>query len=287
VRFMSFMDSTLNWESAEVAEANPEAWHMLDEEYDLAEMQGDELDLEVDVLDLGEVLREALREDYADAPAEEIEDALANVFELMTPAESFNFAKALRQVEKGASQVLADPAVGQIATTALPLAGAAVGTAYGGPAGTAVGSGLGRAAAKALSGAKPTPATRPGQTPMPVTPTAPVAAGSPAAVKGLILTQQPEVLTSLLALALGEQGRRAVDGVPVGAVMNLLSTVFGQAAADADELMYSGEVSPSYLPEGDSAYQADPAAPANRADALYTALLDAESEDLTEAVGES
>jgi hypothetical protein len=281
---VSIMEGTLNWENEDAAEADPEAWHMLDEEYDLAEV-GDELDLEAEVLGLGEVLREALREDYADAPAEEMEDALANVFELMTPAESFNFAKALRQVEKGGSQVLADPALGQIATTALPLAGAAVGTAYGGPAGTAIGSGLGGAAAKALS-AKPTPAARPGPTPMPSTPTSPVAAGSPAAARGLILTQQPEVLKSLLALALGKHGRRSVDGVPVGAVMNLLSTVFGQAAAEADELMYSGEVAPSYLPDGDSESQADRAAPADRADALYTTLLDAENEDLTEAVGE-
>jgi hypothetical protein len=286
VRDVSFMEGTLDWESAEAAEADIEAWRTLDEEYDLAEMLGDDLDVEADVLDLGDVFREALSEDYADAPPEEMEAALDNVFELMTPAEAFNFSKALRQVEKGASQVLADPQVGQIATTALPLAGATVGTAFGGPAGTAIGSGLGGAAAKALSGSKPTPAARPRSTPPPPTPTSPIAAGSPAAAKGLILTQQPEVLRSLLALALGEHGRRSVDGVPVGTVMNLLSTVFGQAAAEADELMYSGEIAPSYLPDGDGAYPADAAAPADRADALYTRLLDDENEDLGGAVGE-
>jgi hypothetical protein len=286
VRSVSFTEDTRYWESADAAEAEADGWDMLDQEYDLAEMLGDEVDLEADVLDLGEVLRGALREDYANAPPEEMEDALANVLESMTPAESFNFAKALRQVEKGAAQALEDPAVGQFATTALPLAGAAVGTAFGGPAGTAIGSGLGGAAAKAISGAKPTPPTSAGAPTMPTPPTSPVASGSSAAAKGLILTQQPEVLKSLLALSLGEHGRKSVDGVPVGAVMNLLSTIFSQAAADADELMYSGGLMASYLPDGDSEYQPDPASPADRVDALYTAFLDAENEDLTEAVGE-
>jgi hypothetical protein len=280
------VDETWEWGAADVAEGDSGAWETRDDEYYLAEALGEGLELDEDVLELGEVLREALREDYTDAPPEEMEDTLSNVFELMTPAESFNFTKALRQVETGAAQALADPAVGQFATAALPLAGAAVGTAYGGPAGTAIGSGLGGAAAKALSGAKPAPPTRPGAPAMPSLPTSPVAAGSSAAAKGLILTQQPDVLKSLLALSLGEHGRKSVGGVPVGAVMNLLSTIFGQAAADADELLYADEATNRYLLESQGQYQPDPAAPADRADALYAALLDAENEDLTEAVGE-
>jgi hypothetical protein len=37
---------------------------------------------------------------------------------------------------------------------------------------------------------------------------------------------------------MGQHGKKAVNGVPVASIMNLLSSVFGQAAADADELMY-------------------------------------------------
>ena len=279
---MNALENTLDWD---VAEADSDAWDMMEDEYDLAVMLGEELDMDEDVLDLEQVLRDALREDHADAPPEEMEDALANVLESMTPAESFNFAKALRQVEKGAAQALADPAVGQVATTALPLAGAAVGTYFGGSAGTAIGSGLGGAAAKALPGAKPTPPA-PAPPPMPSLSKPTVAGGSTAAAKGLVLTQQPEVLKSLLALSLGEQGRKSVDGVPVGAVMNLLSTIFGQAAADADELLHASDETAGYLLDGEGQYNSDPVAPADRADALYAALLDAENDHISEAVGE-
>ncbi|MGH3804349.1 MAG: hypothetical protein ACRDTD_30275, partial [Pseudonocardiaceae bacterium] len=54
-----------------------------------------------DAADPAEVLREALHEDYADALPEELEAALGNILDSMSPAESFNFAKALRQIEKG------------------------------------------------------------------------------------------------------------------------------------------------------------------------------------------
>ena len=40
--------------------------------------------------DLTEVLRDALDDVYADADPEEMDDALDNVLESMTPAESFN-----------------------------------------------------------------------------------------------------------------------------------------------------------------------------------------------------
>jgi hypothetical protein len=273
---------TPEWEASD-AEAGTYAWDTTDDG-DLAELlEGEEF--EGDVLELEGAFREALGEEYESASPDEIEDALVNVFESMTAAESFNFAKALGQIEKGAAQALADPAVSRFATAALPYAGAAVGTSFGGPAGTAIGSGLGGAAAKALAGARP-PAARP-IAPIAPLPTSPLAAtGSAAAAKGLVLTQQPEVLRSLLALSLGEHGRKSVDGVPVGAVMNLLSTIFGQAAADADELSYMSEEASDYPLDGEEAYDTGFAAPSERADALYAALLDAENEDFAEAIGE-
>jgi hypothetical protein len=246
----------------------------------LAELIGEELALDDDLPDLAEVLRGALVDDYADAPADLMEDALDSVLETMTPAESFNFAKALRQIEKGAAQALSDPVVSQFATTALPLTGAAVGTAFGGPAGTAIGSGLGGAAAKAIGGSKPPTA---GASPPVASTASSVAGGSPAAARGLVLTQQPDVLKGLLALALGEHGRKTVNGVPVGAIMSMLSSVFGQAAADADELLYESSA-PAYLTSGDAVDVLDVASPGDRGDVLYRALLDAENDQLGEAV---
>lgn len=199
-----------------------------DDDFDDEELD-DEFD-EFDDVDLAEVLRDSLADEYADASPEELDDALEYIFESMSPAEAFNFGKALSQIERGASQILTDPAVAQVAKTTLPIAGGAVGTLVGGPvAGTAIGTSLGSAAAKALPAGRPKAPPRPG--------TASIAAGSPAAAQGLVLTQQPQVLQSLLSLALGQHGRQSVNGVPVGAVMNLLSSVFGQAAADADALL--------------------------------------------------
>lgn len=262
-----------------------------DEEEYFDEPLWEEFGLYADVVDPGEVLRGALLDDYEDALPEELDEALFNVFDSLTPAESFNLGKALSQIEKGAAQALADPTVGQVVGTALPIAGGAVGTYFGGPAGMAVGASLGSAAAKALpKGGKAgqpaakvvAPRAAPGQVP---SAKPPVAGGSAAATQALVLTQQPEVLKSLLALALGEHGRKSVDGVSVGAVMNLLSTVFGQAAADADELLYASEETPAYLLDGEGYPSVDPAVPADRAQALYAALLGAENESLSEATG--
>jgi hypothetical protein len=103
------------------------------------------------------------------------------------------------------------------------------------------------------------------------------AAGSAAAAQGLVLTQQPDVLRSLLATALGQHGRQTVSGVPVAQVLGLLSQVFGKAAADADELMYLGrqpESAESVLDDSDDA-----------ADYLYADLLGADNLELTEAIG--
>jgi hypothetical protein len=232
-------------------------------------------------LAMAEALRSALHPDYADASPEEVQDALYGIFDSLSPAESFNLAKALRQIEQGAAKVFSDPAVGQIARAALPIAGGAVGTLIGGPAGTALGSTLGTAAARAFSvGGTAGPPSPPVPTAAPVSP---VVGGSAAAAQGLVLTQQPDVLRSLLALALGQQGRQTVSGVPVGAVMNMLSSVFGRAAADADELVYVTEASTRDSGEADG--ETDVAVPGDRARTLYAELVDAENLALDEAMG--
>jgi hypothetical protein len=202
--------------------------------------------LDLDEPELGYVLQDAL-DGYDAGDAEDLDEALEAVLDEMSPAEAFNFGKALRTIQSATGKA------------ALPAGAAALGTVIGGPAGTALGSRLGTAAAKALPGRPKTP---------PVT-IPPVAGGSAAAAQGLVLTQQPDVLQALLALALGEHGRKSVNGVPVAAVMNMLSSVFGQAAADADELLYLG----------DSDGESDPPIPGDRS--LYVALIDADNEELS------
>ena len=108
-------------------------------------------------------------------------------------------------------------------------------------------------------------------------PASPVAAGSAAAAQGLVLTQQPEVLRSLLATALGQQGRQTVSGIPVAQVLGTLSQIFGKAAADADELMYLRQ-------QPDSAESVSADVYADSADELYADLLGADNQELAEAV---
>jgi hypothetical protein len=259
--------------------------------------------------ELADVLRSTLHEGYASASDDEMEDALANVLDSLSPAEAFNFGSALNQIGKSASRVVSDPTFVSVARTALPVLGGATGTLIGGPVGTALGGKLGSLAASALP-ARPTPApvtaqptvaaSSPGiraSAPQPVVaapaPSAaaaappgvaprpglasPAAGGSAAAAQGLVLTQQPDVLRSLLATALGQHGRQAVSGVPVAQVLGLLSQVFGKAAADADELMYLGQ-------QPDSAESVLDAAD-DSADLLYADLLGADNLELSEATG--
>jgi hypothetical protein len=242
-----------------------------------------------DDANLSEVLRTALHEDYADALPEELEAAFDNILDVLSPAESVNFVKALRQIEKGASRTLADPWVGQLARSALPVAGGAVGTALGGPVGTGAGSALGNAVAKALpAGARPgTPAAA--RTAIPahpgISPAAPVPAGTqlPAAALALMLTQSAPMLCGLLAGALQEHGRQTIDGKPVGELMSTLSEIFAEAAEAADELYYAGDENAGDPAESDTYLAADPVAPADRARELYARLVAAENERLAEA----
>jgi hypothetical protein len=271
----------------------------------------------LDAEDLADVLRSALHEAYAGASDEEMSDALANVLDSISPAEAFNFAAALDRIGKGASQLISDPTFAAVAQTALPILGGAAGTMIGGPVGTALGGKLGSLAASALptrptpvqvtaqpvaAASAPTaavapspgimapaavaaaapapsaPAIIPPGIPPPVPGSAsPVAGGSAAAAQGLVLTQQPDVLKSLLATALGQHGTQTVSGVPVAQVLGLLSQVFGKAAADADELMYldqQSDAAESVLDGADDSV-----------DSLYADLLGADNLELSEATG--
>lgn len=233
---------------------------------------------DVEAEGLADALRSAMREEYADASTDAMGDALEAVLGSMSPAEAFNFSSALDRIGKGATKLVKDPTFIQVASAAAPIVGGLV----LGPAGAALG---GIAANALLGGAAPPPAPAPpaaaapvpsappapppglppipaAPAPVPRAPAAPapevpppaagpvpsMAGGSAAAAQALVLTQQPDVLRSLLATALGRHGRQRVSGIPVAQVLALISQVLGQAAADADQLMYTEQQADS--PEG-------------------------------------
>jgi hypothetical protein len=107
-------------------------------------------------------------------------------------------------------------------------------------------------------------------------PASPVAGGSAAAAQGLVLCQHSDVLKALLAAALGQQGRQRINGIPVGQLLALLSQVVGQAAADADELMYLGQ-------QADATEGVLEEVPAGSIRSLYADLIGADNLELAEA----
>jgi hypothetical protein len=267
----------------------------------------DDEDTHAEFFELADVLQDALSDDYADAEPEAVDNALADILDSMSPAESFDFVKALKQIGRTAGQVASDPMFKQVAATALPIAGGALGTMIGGPVGTALGSQLGSVAAGAIAGGAPRsaqttsaptpPASAPPQAasgppqpapgppqpaPGPPQPVPAVANGSAAAAQGLVLTQQPDVLKSLLALSLGQHGKNDVNGVPVAQVMNMLASVFGQAAADADELMYLGTPE-TYSESREFNFSTDADEPVAGRE-LYAVLLGADNAEFDEAL---
>ena len=93
-----------------------------------------------------------------------------------------------------------------------------------------------------------------------------------------MLCQHPDLLRALLAAALGRHGRQRVNGIPVGQLLALLSQVLGQAAADADELMYLDQ-------QADAAEGVLEDVPASSIRSLYADLIGADNLELAEAAG--
>ena len=243
--------------------------------------------------EIADALRSALRDEYADADDANLVDAATDMMSAMSPAEAFNFGAALSQIGKSAGRLAADPTFASIARTVAPAAGGALGTFIGGPLGTKLGSEIGTRAVSALlsppaagsarppaAAPVPVPPPSPAALPLPAptapTPVSPVAGGSAAAAQALILSSHPEVQQAALATALGQHGRREISGIPAAQLLGLLSQVFGQAAADADELMYNEAVP-------DAAESAGPDAEAGSLRSLYCDLLGADNLELAEA----
>jgi hypothetical protein len=261
--------------SFEASGAYQDAWELAEEEA-WASGQAD--------AEIADALRFALRGEYADADDADLVDAATDMMSAMSPAEAFNFGAALSQIGKSAGQLVSDPAFTSIARTVAPAAGGTLGSFIGGPLGTALGSKLGTLAVSALpappsarSARPPAPVPPPGPpAPAAPAPVSPVAGGSTAAAQALILSGHPEVKQAALATALGQHGRREISGIPAAQLLGLLSQVFGQAASDADELMYNEAV-----PDAAESAGQDTAAGSLRS--LYCDLLGADNLELAEA----
>ena len=243
-----------------------------------------------------------------EATPDDIDRWVGDAVSQLTPAESESVGKGLRQIGQWARK---QSAIRQLAGKALPTTGTILGTAYGGAAGAAIGGSLGKVAGKAVAGAKPIakPAPSPStQAPGAVSPAAtvggsPAAAhpspsmqapaavpgaatvsGSPAAAQLLYLIGSGPFRTSLVALAMGSHGRASIPigengtEVPLGAFLNLLSSLVNRAAQEADVLVVESDQSTnSYLQDSEGHFLCDPAVPAQRADVLLR-LLEKEEE---------
>jgi len=227
---------------------------------------------DLDGSDLVCVLWDALDDRYAAADPADVAEALDTALDAMSPAEAFSFTNALRQIERTAGQVVANPMARQVAGAALPLAGTAVGGPIGGVLGSLVAQHLagptqptGSVTPPLPAGSSTPPAPAGTSTPPALvgtsTPATP-SGGSLAATQALIGAQQPEFLKALLAAAMGSHGQTAVNGLPVASLLAGFSKLLGEAAADADAVMYhAGETSEDV--------------PFDDGPSLYTTLMDA------------
>ena len=268
--------------SFEADGAYQDAWELAEEDA----WASDQADAEI-----ADALRSALRDEYADAADADLVDAATDMMSAMSPAEAFNFGAALSQIGKSACRWR--PTQRSPASRGLwrqwpaghrhvhrRSAGHQAGHRNRYPRGrcaspAAEGGTRPAACAAPVPGSPPSPAALP-PAPTAPTPVSPVAGGSAAAAQALILSGHPEVKQAALATALGQPGRREISGIPAAQLLGLLSQVFGQAAADADELMYNEAVP-------DAAEGAGPDAEAGSLRSLYCDLLGADNMELAEA----
>jgi hypothetical protein len=260
------------------------------DELELFSAEGDdehlleELDPYDDFAAMAEGLRASLADEYADVPPDLMDEALGDVLASLSPAESINFGQVLRDIGAGTASVVNDPMFRQVAASAAPIAGSALGTLVAPGVGTAVGGSLGTIAANALApAAKPAPAAARPAAAAPAGRPPAAAAGSDPATKALLLMRLPFIQQLLAALAMGQQGSTSVAGVSAPAALQALATFVGEAAADADELMSDESSFPGL--EAEAELYADPVDPLDRADSLYETLMESANEEIAAAAG--
>lgn len=241
-------------------------------------------------------IREVLSPEYRDLPDASIEAIVVASLGEVEPEDVENFLKGLKKFGQS---------VAKLAPTVLPIAGTAVGTIFGGPLGATLGGSLGQVAGGAIHGAAAGHSLkrigksaagsliRQGAQLIPggagsLVPGLGAAGGSPAAAQLLGILNRPEILKSLMAMAVGRAGSSHVpvggSPVPIGAIANLIGTLANQAEADYNAaLAGGGESVPSYLLDESGEFRVDPAVPEQRAQLVLEMLLRAsESEPESE-----
>jgi hypothetical protein len=231
-------------------------------------------------------LDEILADEYSDLPPRQLEQVLEETLGDVSPEDLENFWGSLKNVGGAVSKALPGIASGALtgATT-----GAALGP-WGALGGALIGGTLGGMAQpsgqqppqqpSAPQRPMPSPPSHAQQPPQTVSPALPAVSPVPAAAQLLQTMFQPEVLQALMAMLMGQAGRRniPVSGtqVPVGAFTNLLGVLASKAAAEYTAVVPNGG-SPEYLYDYAGQPKGDPAVDEHRAQALWELLREADA----------
>jgi hypothetical protein len=215
--------------------------------------------------------------------------------------------------------------LGNVAASALPAIGGAVGSVIAPGVGTAIGAGLGSVAGSALhsaigpapsaapAAAAPAPVAYPSvapapqygglyPSPYPVAPSPPAASSQQAASQLMQLLMTPQMLQAIVQMMLGPAGNRTVpvpaapsvpsapatpsNAVPVSAFTNLLSALATQAS-EAYNAERALTPSPAPFTYGSSPWgsSVDLASPESRAEALMHLLHESGNREARAALG--
>jgi hypothetical protein len=220
-----------------------------------------------------EGLRQYLRPDVADMPAEDLEQIVDSSISEMPAGIAEDFMKTLNSLVSAAGPTLqrATPGIAQ---------GALTGASVGGPWGALIGAGAGLASsalgaqARPPKRAAPAPAvTVPPSATGPAAPALPTGQAAAATVLGLL--QNPTVQQALTSQALGADGKQQVPtasgaNLPRGAINSLLTQLLANAT---EGLVESESISEqSYLQGESGEYLIDPASPEQQAAVVLSHL---------------
>lgn len=247
-------------------------------------------------------IRGVLAPEYRDLPDESVEAIVQSSLGAVDAEALESFFGGLKKVGQ---------TIAQAAPTVLPIVGAVAGTALGGPVGASVGGTVGRLAGGAISGAasgqrassilKQAGGTLFSQATSLVPGLgAAGGGGSPAAAQLLGVFNRPEILQSLMAMAMGPAGSTHVPvrvgsrgaaavsptNVPVTAIANLIATLANRAITEHDAARPQQDESvPSYLLGEGGEFLVDPAVPEQRAQLVLELLNSSipESDDYFDA----
>lgn len=230
-------------------------------------------------------LRHVLSADYNELADSEVEQVLDSVIGEGAAEDLESFWGQVQKFGNTAGGYLKNAAPGMIQ-------GATAGSALG-PWGMVGGALVGGATSVAQQATAPKGAHAPiasgpvaGRIPLghpaahaPQLPQVPPPAGSPAAAQLLQLLARPEIVQSLLSMAMGPAGRPSVrvgeTPVPVGGIANLLGVLANQASAEYHAVT-AGESTgtPAYLLDRTGEFVCDPTNAADRAAVVLDLLTE-------------